>query len=418
MKSTLRLAVDQTRPVPRRATFTIKALEAVKPPVKGDLTVWDTKVPGLCLRVRASGAKTFYFRKKFKGRAVRVSLGTFPEATVEQVRKAALAELQKANSGIDPAADRRTARGELTIGELWDIYLTTHLNPRCSPRTVAQDTWLFNRHLASVKSRRLSDLTPAAAKALHVRIAESSKTSANRSIQLLKRLYRFAVRHHGYEGSIPTVAVEMFRERSRERFLSVDELPKFLAAADTEGQPWADFFRLCLFIGARRSNIQMMRWKDIDMQAGVWTIPGDESKNGKSMALPLTSEAMKIISKRKSEQEQSKNERINNSEYVFPAIRVKGERLYLSQPARPFARICKRAGITGITIHDLRRTAGAWMAANGASLPLIGKMLGHADLRATQIYARLDLTPVRAAMESATAAMGAAVSKPKVSKVR
>ena len=137
------------------------------------------------------------------------------------------------------------------------------------------------------------------------------------------------------------------------------------------------------------------------------------------MTLPLAGPALEILKRRKAEQEEEAVAKTKPpekpSEYVFPPLRDKGETLHLSQPARPFDRICKRAGIEGVTIHDLRRTAGAWLAANGASIPMIGKMLGHADLRATQIYARLDLNPVRVAMESATAAM---VSKPQAGKVR
>ena len=58
-----------------------------------------------------------------------------------------------------------------------------------------------------------------------------------------------------------------------------------------------------------------------------------------------------------------------------------------------------------LRIHDLRRTLGSWQAATGASLPIIGKSLGHKSLAATQIYARLNLDPVRASVSKATDAM-------------
>ena len=63
------------------------------------------------------------------------------------------------------------------------------------------------------------------------------------------------------------------------------------------------------------------------------------------------------------------------------------------------------ARLDDIRIHDLRRTMGSWQARTGASLAIIGKSLGHKSQQATAVYARLDLDPVRAAMETATAAM-------------
>lgn len=404
-KPRLKLADDTTRKPTRRQAFTKRTLAGVRTPAKGEAIVHDAKTPGLVFRVRPTGAKAFYFYRKIKGRPVRLKLGDFPEMTVENARKAATKTMAAYNEGKDPAAKRREERGELTVGKLWKVYRDDHLEPRCSPRTLATETALFDKHLGGLKSRRLSDVKPAATKALHTKIGKTAPTSANRAIQLLRRLYRYAARHHDYTGPIPTVSVELYREQSRERFLSADELPRFLKACDAEGQPWADFFRLCLATGARRSNVQAMRWDAIDTKAKTWTIPGEESKNGRDMKLPLTDAALSILTRRKAEQAKAKLDRMKASPFVFPAMRDKGGAGHLSQPARPFTRICMRAKIEGVTIHDLRRTAGAFLAASGASLPIIGKALGHADLRATQIYAKLDLDPVRAAMDKAAEAM-------------
>ena len=65
----------------------------------------------------------------------------------------------------------------------------------------------------------------------------------------------------------------------------------------------------------------------------------------------------------------------------------------------------KRAGVPDVRVHDLRRTLGSWLTAQGYSLTLVGKALGHRSLRATQVYARLDLGPVREALERNAALM-------------
>ena len=407
----LKIADHKPRRKPTAPAFNKSAIEKAHPPAKGELVLKDAKTPGLVCRVRASGRRAFYIYKKHRGRPVRLKLGDFPTMSVENARKAAIVALEQFNKGVNPADSRRAERGELTLSELWTLYCREHLDARCSPRTARAEKNLFDKHLGTLASRKLSDISPTACKNLHSKVGKKARTSANRAIQLVRRLYRYAARHHGYEGKLPTAGVELFREHSRERFLSTDELPAFLKACDEEGQPWADFFRMAIYTGARRSNVQSMRWDAVDIKARTWTIPGDESKNGRDMTITLPQPAIDILRSRKAEQKNADNPRIKKSPFVFPALRDKGGPGYLSQPARPFDRICKRADIKGVRIHDLRRTAGAWMAASGASLPMIGKALGHADLRATQIYSRLDLAPVRDAVDISVAAMAEAVGK-------
>ena len=95
----------------------------------------------------------------------------------------------------------------------------------------------------------------------------------------------------------------------------------------------------------------------------------------------------------------------NGSEWVFPGYGKSG---HLTEPNAAWGRICKRAKLKDLHIHDLRRTLGSWQAAGGASLTVIGKSLGQKSLQATAIYARLDLDPVKASVDAATAAMLAA----------
>jgi integrase len=87
---------------------------------------------------------------------------------------------------------------------------------------------------------------------------------------------------------------------------------------------------------------------------------------------------------------------------VFPG---RGRSGHVMEPKSAWKRILKRAELADLRLHDLRRTLGSWQAATGASLPIIGKSLGHNSLQATKIYAQLDLDPVRAAVTQATDAM-------------
>jgi len=95
--------------------------------------------------------------------------------------------------------------------------------------------------------------------------------------------------------------------------------------------------------------------------------------------------------------------------FVFPSRSASG---HFNGARDGLLRVLNRAGIPygrneadGVTLHDLRRTLGSWQARTGASLAIIGKSLNHKSTQATAIYARLDLDPVRASVNTATAAM-------------
>jgi integrase len=95
-----------------------------------------------------------------------------------------------------------------------------------------------------------------------------------------------------------------------------------------------------------------------------------------------------------------------NSEWVFPSDGSASG--HLADPKKAWQRILARAEIKDLRIHDLRRSLGSWQASTGASGYVIGKSLGHKSQQATQIYARLNLDPVRESVERATQAMMAA----------
>jgi integrase len=94
---------------------------------------------------------------------------------------------------------------------------------------------------------------------------------------------------------------------------------------------------------------------------------------------------------------------------VFPSKRFDAKTPYLAEPQGAWERVLKRAKIKNLRVHDLRRTLGSYQAIGGASLPIIGKSLGHGDgSEARHIYARLQLDPVRASVNAAANAILAA----------
>jgi integrase len=115
-----------------------------------------------------------------------------------------------------------------------------------------------------------------------------------------------------------------------------------------------------------------------------------ENSGRETLTIVLTPLVVQILETRKAS---------STSPWVFPGT---GKTKHLVEPKSAWRRILKRAALTDLRLHDLRRTLGSWQAATGASLPVIGKSLGHSSLAATAIYARLDTDPIRASVERAT----------------
>jgi integrase len=260
---------------------------------------------------------------------------------------------------------------------------------------------LYDKFLIKWKTRRLADIKRSDVSSLHSKIGEDNgRYEANRVLALVRAIFNFAIEQLDFQGTNPAIGVKKFAEESRDRYLLPDELPRFFEALEEEESLFKDFFLLCLFTGARRSNVASMRWEDL--QGETWRIP--VTKNGKPVFIPLVPEAQAIL--------QTRKEQADDSPYVFASYVKSG---YLAEPKTAWARITARANLSDLRIHDLRRTLGSYQAAQGTSLAIIGKMLGHRTHQATQVYARLDLDPVRQSAVKATSTI-LALAKPEKSK--
>jgi integrase len=352
---------------------------------------YDTQTPHMTLMVTPKGVKSFYLYRKVNGRPEEVFLGHFPAMTVEQARRR-VDELNGAVArGENPADRKRAERAEMTLGGLYQRYLEDHIRARGKRAKNPQSYWKL--YLSPWASRKLSVITRADVRVLHARIGRTAgKVTANKTLTMLRAMLNRALKWDLYEGENPAAGIERFRETARDRFLQADELPRFFAAlAEEPNDTIRDYLLLSLLTGARRANVQAMRWEDVSLERGTWRIP--QPKNGEPHTVPLVPEALDVLAQR---------QRTAAGPWVFPGHGHSG---HLEEPKRAWARILERAGIEDLHIHDLRRTLGSWQAATGSSLITIGKTLAHKNVSTTAIYARLNLDPIRESMNTATRAM-------------
>jgi integrase len=375
--------------------FTKLTLDALPYSAKGKrVYYYDIKTRGLGMSVTNNGTKTFIVYRKVNGKPERVTLGRYPDMTIEQARGKAAAINAAIAQGDNPADQHRAKRAEMTLEDLKNEYLT-----RCADFNKRPDKPRNNYrlYLSHWDKRKLSSIKAHEVQALHAKLGrENGKVTANIALKLLHVMFNKAINEWRiWKGENPAHGIKKFPEKSRDRFLQADEFPRFLQAViDEPNEIMRDYILLSLLTGARKANVLAMRWNELNFDRGEWRIP--ETKNGTPQSVPLTTEAIAIL---KSRLEQK------NSDYVFPGA---GKTKHLMEPKKGWDRILKRADISELRIHDLRRTLGSWQAATGASLSVIGKTLNHKNVSTTAIYARLSLDPVREAMGKATNAMFAA----------
>lgn len=383
-----------------KINFTKAVLDALPLPENGKRNAYhDSKTNGLQLRITSTGVKTFsLFRRVKNSLPERVTLGRYPDMSIEQARKEAIRLNGLLVQGINPNSDARALKTETTLQEIFDDFLIHRRNKRgafLSDKTKRTYKYDFDFYLGKWAKRKLSQFKDTDFGNLHREIGKDHPTTANRVIAMASSLFNYANERKVYKGENPAQGIKKFPETKRDRFVQADELPAFFSAlADETNEILRDYFLISLLTGVRRSNVQEMQWEQINFDRAEWRIP--KTKNGDPQTITLPVEALEILRNRF-------DRRIDRSvSWVFPGRGVTG---HIVEPKKAWARILARSGLEDLRIHDLRRTLGSWQAKTGASLLIIGKTLNHKSPNTTAIYARLDLDPVRESVDKATNAM-------------
>jgi integrase len=364
---------------------------------------YDEDPKNLRLSVTPAGTKTFQYQawSSEKQRPITLTIGKWPTYPLAKAREKVIALQAEVNDGKDPELDKKQRRETLCLNEIFDLYITEHAIPH--KRSVRDDQTFFRLHLKPAFGvRRPNELNPDMVRSWHVGLTKKMQpSSANRMLALLRSVFNIMLQ----DMLNPCRGVKLFKEYSRDRFLQPHEVGLFFEAIEKErevGNPdMADYFLMCIFTGARRSNVLALRWSDIDFTLNQWRITGKDSKNKDIMIVPLVDEALEILRRRKS---------MASSVFVFPSH---GKTGHLQEPRKGWERIKKYAGLenTDTRIHDLRRTMGSYQTIGGASTAIVGKTLGHKNPASTAVYARMHLDPVREAMEKAVALMKTPVER-------
>lgn len=367
----------------------------------------DGRVAGLYLVVQPSGKKSWAVRFRLDGKSRKHTLGPYPAIDLAKARKLAAKALEAKDEGRDPTLERRRlrdaearARAEEARGHrnLFENIAREFIERYAKPRALTKnrpEAWKETGRILGLREddngkiveiggdviprwrgRKIQDLTKRdVIELLDAIVDRGSPTMANRTLAAVRKLCNWCVTRDILSVSPCVGVVPPSSERSRDRVLSDVEINMVWKASDRESWPYGAIIKLLALTGQRLSEVAEMRWKELDLNAALWTLPGERVKNGIEHQVPLSSPAVAIL---------KSLTRVGESDWVFT--------LDGNTPVTAFSRAKTRLDVAIAsslakdeelpehwTFHDLRRTAASGMARLGIQLPVIEKVLNHSS---------------------------------------
>ncbi|WOK37305.1 site-specific integrase [Sphingomonas sp. C3-2] len=356
--------------------------------------LWDDLIAGFGVKALPSGSKKYVvkYRANGGGRGAQqrwISLGGHGQVTCDQARGMAQQVLAAVARGEDPQGEKFKRRSAPTLNDVWIRFEGEYLQLR-KPQTRQeyQSQW---RDLIGPKfgRRTVDGISRGEIDQFH-KSMKHAPYRANRVLALCSRLMTLAEVWEWREaGSNPCRYIQRYDEKPRTRYLAAEEIQrvgisiKKLVAQGKLLPSSANVMHLLLLTGARLNELLTAQWSWIDWERRILILP--DSKTGEK-AIYLSHAALALL--------QRQREIAAGSDFVFPGQVASKPMVNLR---KPWMRVCEDAGVEGVRLHDLRHTAASIAVGQGASLPIIGRLLGHSQAQTTLRYAHVDADPALAA---------------------
>jgi integrase len=366
--------------------LTDRFLTSRRAPASGRMTYTDSSVPGLAFRVNAAtksnlqGRRDWLLRYRPRGQQQKaVALGAYPAVSLSKARQRAGEIVAAAKRGVDLIAveereieNRRAAEAkarplsEIAIEYLdgvkhlrsWrdiESHTRCHIIPKLGTKTVGEVS-----RADIVKF--LDDLEN----------KNGLRHQVNRCRGTLRLIFAFAIERELIKVN-PIIGVSKRKvEIPRGRTLTADELIAFWNAVTKLPELPRAYFRMLLLTGARRNEVGRLPWSELDLDNGVWRLPSDRNKSGRSFEIPLSPFVIETLR-------------------TLPRI---GPLVFSLDGKRPMTlhqiieRVRHDAGLVDVRLHDLRRTLRTGLAELGVGFEVAERVLNHAMPGLQAVYNR------------------------------
>ncbi len=334
------------------------------PDGKAYILVFDDDLAGFGLRASAGGSKVWVVQyRNALGQTKRETLGRVGILSATDARRAANERLARVRLGGDPASEREAERkrAAITVATQIEPYLKG-LATRVRETGVRESTRYLQKAWTPLHRTPVSRVTRAQ---VAEGLGEIAKTSglyaANRARNTLSAFYTWLI-EEGIAEANPVVGTRKpTPDEKRQRVLKSAEIQAVLRAL-----PDGDFgriVRLLLLTAQRRDEVAALPWAEVDIAAGLWSMPGERTKNGLPHDVPLSRPALAIL---------AETPRIEGRDLVFGSG-VGGFQGF----TRAKAALDQASGVTGWRLHDLRRTVATGMGDLGVFPHVVEAVLNH-----------------------------------------
>lgn len=359
--------------------LTVKLTDALArslklPRGKSDEVFWDAVLAGFGCRVYATGVRSWFLQYDHGSSTRKLTLGAIDAMSAGRARGLAMDLLAKVRLGEDPVADKREARTDdaMTFAATLPRYFAAK-RVTLRPGSFSEVERHLSAHAAPLHRRRLADIDRKTVAGLLSKIAADAGIPTSNRVRSSIAAYFVWLMTEGLADANPIADIAKRPEgEGRTRVLAIPELVAILQAT-ADGTDHDNIIWLLALTGARKSEIGGLTWSEIDLEAGLVSIPGPRMKGGRAHSIPITPPVRTILQRR-----------ADRGGTLFGRT---GERGF-SGWSRSKARLDDKLLVAGHdlqpwTVHDIRRSVSTHLTELLDVPPhIVAEILAHRTFRA------------------------------------